>query len=610
MNLLSLALSFIIVGLFKGFYCRLITVILLLVIYYRYDYINYKKYSIFLLLFLVFSININSSDIKYGYVNKIRNNYFQLTNGLYQLVVYGDSSNVNLYDKVIINTDYKPITSNTNFEVANYYDYCRGNNIIGTLTIKDVQVIPTFLKTIKTTIDSDLYLYSSTAIKLSLILSLFKMILKKFFYRSTVNKMVLFLSILLSYNCGFDYGCIRIMIISLLNCLDLDNKNKTAIYIIILAYYRPYYICSLAFLLPVSYRLINCLTEKRSFFVNLLVCLIIQLIFLEEVSILQLVLFPVFRILGSLNYLISLFGLNNLLPEQIDNLYLITNKYLLSGHINIFLICIIVSCFYFYIVKNKNRYISFIILLLLINNFIRLFIPIYTVSYLDVSQADCAIITLPFSQKGLMIDCGGNMYKDIGNDIIIPYLKREKIRELEIIITHHDIDHDGSLSSLSKSFLVTNIYSKKMQQIMIKNLKVLNPVYDKEYYDENKDSLVSYFKINQFGFLFLADVDKEVEKDIAYQYNLLDVDVVKIAHHGSNTSTSEVMLSTFKPELAIISVGNNNAYNHPDERVINLLDGFKIKRLQTNINGAIKIYVFNHLMIYQTAKNKFGLLFK
>ena len=145
---------------------------------------------------------------------------------------------------------------------------------------------------------------------------------------------------------------------------------------------------------------------------------------------------------------------------------------------------------------------------------------------------------------------------------------------------------------------------------MIKNLKVLNPVYDKEYYDENKDSLVSYFKINQFGFLFLADVDKEVEQDIAYQYNLLDVDVVKIAHHGSNTSTSEVMLSTFKPELAIISVGNNNAYNHPDERVINLLDGFKIKRLQTNINGAIKIYVFNHLMIYQTAKNQFGLLFK
>ena len=183
MNLLCLALSFIIVGLFKGFYCRLIIVILLLIIYYRYDYINYKKYSIFLLLFLVFSININSCEIKYGYVNKIRNNYFQLTNGLYQLVVYGDSSNVNLYDKVIINTDYKPITSNSNFEVANYYDYCRGNNIIGTLTIKDVQVIPTFLKTIKTTIDSDLYLYSSTAIKLSLILSLFKMILKKFFYR-------------------------------------------------------------------------------------------------------------------------------------------------------------------------------------------------------------------------------------------------------------------------------------------------------------------------------------------------------------------------------------------------------------------------------------------
>ena len=70
MNLLCLALSFIIVGLFKGFYCRLITVILFLIIYYRYDYINYKKYSISLLLFLVFSININSCDIKYGYVNK------------------------------------------------------------------------------------------------------------------------------------------------------------------------------------------------------------------------------------------------------------------------------------------------------------------------------------------------------------------------------------------------------------------------------------------------------------------------------------------------------------------------------------------------------------
>ncbi|MGN1399004.1 MAG: ComEC/Rec2 family competence protein [Erysipelotrichaceae bacterium] len=611
MNLLSISLALILLGLCDNFWLRGIFAGLLTLFYYRYDYSNYRKYGCVLLLFLVCSLNFNGVDLKYGYVNKIRNNYYQITNGFCQVIVYGNTELINLYDKVYLNGTVSQVQSNRNFATVDYQDYCIANGIIGSISDDEVSVIPTKLKTIKTAaIDSDLFLFYSNALKISFLLHLFKLVAQKFFYPKSANYLTLILSLILSYNFGFDYGCIRIIISSFLNLWQIKKENKTYLYIIILAFYRPYYINSLAFMLPVSYRLVNCLLGKKSYLLNLLVCLIIQLIYLDQVSLLQILIFPLFRLLSCLKYLLDLFKITNSLQTLMETVYDLTVNYSISGQINLLCLAVIVVLFYYYLKKRKKSILLCLVVVLFINNNQRLMIPFYTITYLDIGQGDCAVISQPFSSQALLIDCGGNIYKDIANDIIIPYLNREKFKSVEIIITHHDYDHDGSLSALKAYYGDIVLYQQKQMVIKVGNLKILNPVYDKFYGEENKDSLVSYFKIKQFGFLFLADIDTQVEDEMVDEFSKLDVDIIKLAHHGSASSTGEKLLSSYQPKLAVISVGKNNIYRHPDKAVMELLAAFKIKTLQTSQNGAVRLIILNHFLLYRTGQNQFGIIYK
>ena len=127
---------------------------------------------------------------------------------------------------------------------------------------------------------------------------------------------------------------------------------------------------------------------------------------------------------------------------------------------------------------------------------------------IDVGQGDCSLITFPFSKEGLLIDVAGNIYKDISKDIIIPYLNSLSIKSVDVIISHDDYDHCGGLNSLMENFNVNNIYKEKKQRILFENLTVYTLLHDEKNDDINDNSLISYFNINQFYFLYLADVSK------------------------------------------------------------------------------------------------------
>ena len=111
----------------------------------------------------------------------------------------------------------------------------------------------------------------------------------------------------------------------------------------------------------------------------------------------------------------------------------------------------------------------------------------------------------------------------------------------------------------------------------------------KEYDNENDNSNVIYTELDGYKFMFMGDAGIEKEKDILDKYNLSNIDVLKVGHHCSSTSSSKNFINSIKPKYILINVGENNRYGHPKTSVLNILNKSKIYR--TDIDGSIEIKV-------------------
>jgi len=121
---------------------------------------------------------------------------------------------------------------------------------------------------------------------------------------------------------------------------------------------------------------------------------------------------------------------------------------------------------------------------------------------------------------------------------------------------------------------------------------------NKDYGDENDNSSVIYTELNNYKFLFMGDVGVEVEEDLIEKYNLKDIDVLKVGHHGSKTSSSKEFIDEVEPKYSIISVGKNNRYGHPNDSVLNSLANSKIYR--TDQDGSIIFKIKNNKLTVET----------
>ena len=111
----------------------------------------------------------------------------------------------------------------------------------------------------------------------------------------------------------------------------------------------------------------------------------------------------------------------------------------------------------------------------------------------------------------------------------------------------------------------------------------------KEYDNENDNSIVGYLNIHNIKFLYMGDASINVEKKFLEKYKLTNVDFLKVGHHGSDTSSGKEFIDEINPKYLIISVGKNNRYGHPKDKVLNNLSNSKIYR--TDLNGAIAIKI-------------------
>lgn len=225
------------------------------------------------------------------------------------------------------------------------------------------------------------------------------------------------------------------------------------------------------------------------------------------------------------------------------------------------------------------------------------------VSYLDVGQADSIVIQLP-NHKNVLID-GGNRGDA---KFIKAYLLKSGIKKIDVLIaTHPHEDHIGGLPQIIKSVEVEQVYMPKVtsntkifesfllglkeKKIKVRapkigefiineedlKLQVLSPKMEK-YEETNDYSLVLKLTYKNRSFLFTGDASAYVEKEMLSGNVSLKSDVLKVAHHGSKTSTSNPFLEALNPSIAVISCGKNNDYGHPHKATLKRFQGIKVYR--------------------------------
>lgn len=421
--------------------------------------------------------------------------------------------------------------------------------------------------------------------------------------------------------------------------LNIDNSNLVILLFLILVIINPYNIYNIGFLFSfiISFTLIRCskLIKGKFIIKSLKISLIsffssmpVLINNFFEVNFLGIILNIIY--IPFVSYILFPLSLVTVLFPSLDNiLYMFisyfekitdffSNIKFLSFSIckmNIFLI-IIYYIIFIYILKRKKKLIYKIIIIIislifLINNGR---IVNNEVSILDVGQGDSSLIRL--KNKNILIDTGGNINYDISKNILIPYFKSVGIKKIDyLVLTHGDYDHMGEAINLVENFKVEKVifncgpYNDLEQELIkvldkkkikyyscIKELNIDNNklyfLQTKEYDNENDNSNVIYSELNVYKFMFMGDASVTTEKEIMNKYNLPDIDVLKVGHHGSKTSSSKGFINVINPKYSIISVGKNNRYGHPNKEVLENLSKSKIYR--TDQDGSIMFKIKNN----------------
>lgn len=236
------------------------------------------------------------------------------------------------------------------------------------------------------------------------------------------------------------------------------------------------------------------------------------------------------------------------------------------------------------------------------------------ISYLDVGQGDSTFIILPNGET-LLIDAGNaNNSSDI-----IQYIKDSGQDTLDYVVaTHPHADHIGGMSEVIDAFNVKKIYMPKASHTSVTFEHLLNTVSKKglkvqtakagemifnygdlkamflapnsdNYTDLNNYSAVVMLTYKDTHFLFMGDAESESEEEILSAGFDISADVLKVGHHGSGSSTTQDFLKKVNPSVAVISVGINNSYGHPDDNVLERLNKSHIDIRRTDESGTIVI---------------------
>lgn len=392
------------------------------------------------------------------------------------------------------------------------------------------------------------------------------------------------------YDLGYIYSY-TITFFLVLSSSTLKKKNKIN---------KIIYISLLSFLVSIP------ITIYNSYEINI-ISILLNIILVPIISIIILpltILTYIFPILDSILYLFT---------NTLETISLFISK------INITKIIfpkpsllIIVLYYIIFLLSYQNKKYFYLNIILLIIIYISPYLNSnFEVVMFEVGEADCHLIKYPYNKNTILIDTGKNEYK-IKNEVI-PYLKSIGIKKIDyLIITHGDEDHIGGSITLINNFQVKNVILNKgtftdIEKELIKNLNKKKIPYqininkinlsnhtiyllnNTKYNNENDNSIITYFTYQKYKFLYMGDASITTEDNLLENYNLNNISILKVGHHGSNTSSSKDFISQINPSISLISVGENNIYHHPNKEVINNLSKSRIYR--TDINNMVKLTI-------------------
>jgi competence protein ComEC len=258
-----------------------------------------------------------------------------------------------------------------------------------------------------------------------------------------------------------------------------------------------------------------------------------------------------------------------------------------------------------------------------------------TITFLDVGQGDAIVIQS--GRRTTLIDAGGTYTKlvqgrtgqaerkwDAGRGVIVPFLQSKGINHLDFVVaTHGDLDHIGGMTSVVKRIPVSGFLRNgkkpttaeeaellklvEERKIPVSSVErgwmwedgdgvrwqVLNPSEGNRSLSDNDSSVVLLLEAFDFRILFTGDLEKEGENELLHNSlpKLQHIDVLKVGHHGSKSSTSTAWLDRLKPSVSILSVGLKNRYGHPQKETLQALERYHSRIFRTDQQGAITIEI-------------------
>ena len=603
-------------------------------------------------------IDINQKEI-YGYVRKIENNKLEIKSKE-KVIVYIDNPNVELNDYVLIKGDLYYPKKNTIFNLFNYKEYLnnkkiyllmkansitvikKNNNILYKIknniykkisNYKSEKYLKIFILGDKSDLDKDIFnklgiihIFSLSGLHISLIVFLLKKIKCK---NIIIYLFLLFFLFLTNFNVSTLRASLSFLFLNINNKykLDISSLDRLIILACLFLIINPYYIYDLGYIFSflISYSIIKfeCnniikislitfitslpLVINNNFSINFL-SIIYNIVLIPIVSFIIYPLTIISMILPIDNILFNIVNLFEKLCSILEQIKVFTFSF---SKIPIILIII-----YYLILFSKIKYKSYInIFMIIIFYFIGIYMIYPRIYFIDVNQGDSALIR--YKNKNILIDTGGRYNKEIYKDSIL-FFKSIGVKKIDyLILTHGDFDHMGESINLVNNFKVDKVIFNcgpynELEQDLIRVLDKKKIEYDacineidnlyflqtKEYDNENDNSNVIYMELNNYKFLFMGDASITTEKEIINKYNLPSIDVLKVGHHGSKTSSSKTFINEINPKYSIISVGKNNRYGHPNKEVLNNLDNSKIYR--TDEDGSIMFKIKNNKLKIET----------
>ncbi len=487
------------------------------------------------------------------------------------------------------------------------------------------------------------HLFALSGLHVSIFSSILLFILKKLRFKEILNYVIIFIFLLLfSFITGFSPSILRATLLFFLLGINkvfyLNIRTLDILYLvfIILVIINPFIIYNLSFILSftAAFFLIfsSDLLKGKNYFVSLfkvsllsyfaslplsiyyfgytnLLGTILNLVFVPLVSF---VVFP----LTFLTFIISKFySILNITTNLLESLSLLFNKFkiiIYFPRMNLIFVFIYLSILMLYI-KFKKKICLYLIIVLLIFFKIRRYMDNNTyIYYIDVGQGDSILVVTPHLNKTILIDTGGivsfneNYKSNIVKNKTIPFFRRIGINKVDyLFLTHGDYDHAGEANELLNNFCVKKVFINKgninniekkinnkevltLKNFVIDNIKV-NSLNNNVFNNENDDSTILLFNIYDYKFLFMGDASIKTEEYLLNNYILPNVDILKVGHHGSYTSTSTDFINVIKPKYSVISVGENNMYKHPNKSVLDILDNTKLFR--TDVDGTIEVKI-------------------